>query len=174
MQMTQATPVQSSWARPELRAAAFALLPMAFAAVGAWVDQRSHQGFSAWRSACRAAGIRLESMLVFTIDLLPAASIGLFIGAMTLQFIAAVVWHRPGGARTALAAHAGCALGMLAGLALCALLPSLPLMFGAEVLVAAGSAMILCRGTSAKPRTSVRQHAYQGVYRPATPLPKIS
>jgi len=96
---------------------------MGFAVVGACIDERSHQGFSAWRSACRAAGIGLESMLIFTIDLLFAASIGLFLGAMAMQFIAALVWHRPGGARTALAAHAGCALGMIAGLALCALLP---------------------------------------------------
>ncbi|HET9862125.1 MAG TPA: hypothetical protein VFP37_01675 [Steroidobacteraceae bacterium] len=129
----------------EWRAGALALLPMAFAAAGAGIDERTHQGFSAWRSACRAAGIRLESMLVLTIDLLPAASIGLFLGVMALQFAGALLWHRPGGARVTLSAHAGCASGMAAGLLLCAFVPSVPLMLGAELLVAAGSATLFCR-----------------------------
>jgi hypothetical protein len=144
----------------EWRAAALALLPKAFSAGGAAIDQRTHQGFSAWRSACRAAGIRLEAMLVLTIDLLPAASIGLFIGVMALQFAGAVLWHRPGGARVTLCAHAGCALGMASSLLVCELVPTVSLMLGSELLIAAGSAMLMCRTASGlHARKSLADHS---------------
>ena len=131
--------------RPEVRAAALAMMPMAFAAVGAWLDERTHLGFTNWRSACRAAGFRLESLLVFTVDLLPAALIGALLGGVLLHFSAAVVWFQPGGARITLAAHAACLLGMTSALLLCSVLPSLTLMLLAEVAVTCIAAALLCR-----------------------------
>ena len=68
------------------RAVALALLPMAFAVPGAWIDEQHHLGFSTWRSACRSAGVTLESLVIFTLDLLPAALIGMVLGMN----------HRPG------------------------------------------------------------------------------
>src|SRR5688572_12952036 len=103
----------------ELRAAALALLPMAFAAAGAWIDERTHLGFSNWRSACRASGLRVESLVAFTLDLLPTALIGALFGSVVLHVITAAMWFRAGGARMTLAAHGGCLLGMTVGLLLC-------------------------------------------------------
>ncbi len=128
----------------ELRAAALALVPMVFAAAGAWIDERTHLGFSNWRSACRAAGLSPQSLIAFTFDLLPAALIGALLGMMALQFSAAVFWFRAGGARMTLAAHAGCLLGMTAGLLLCSALPSLSLMWLAEMATTVAASALLC------------------------------
>ncbi len=151
----------------ECRAAALALVPMAFAAAGAWIDERTHLGFSNWRSACRAAGLSPQSLIAFTFDLLPAALIGALLGMMALQFSAAVFWFRAGGARMTLAAHAGCLLGMAAGLLLCSALPSLSLMWLAELSISAAVAALLCRlplrracAASVRLPTSVSSSAY--------------
>ena len=126
-----------------LPAVALALLPMAFAALGAWFDERTHLGFSAWRSACRSGGITLESLVIFTLDLLPTALIGLVLGVVAMQFASAALWFRAGGPRLALAAHSGCALGMAFGLWLCTLLPSIPLMLASELAVTVSVALLL-------------------------------
>lgn len=150
------------------RAAALALVPMAFAAAGAWVDERSHLGFSSWRSACRAAGFRLESLVVFTLDLLPGALIGGLLGFLLLQFLVALLWFRDGGARMTLAAHGGCLVGMASGLLLCSVIPSLSLMGLTDLSVTAVTAALLChwpkrRGriaASVSPLTSAPSNAY--------------
>jgi hypothetical protein len=129
----------------EWRAAALALLPMGFAAAGAWVDERTHLGFTTWRSACRAAGFSLHSLIVFTFDLLPVALSGALLGSIVLQFLVAALWFRPGGARMTLAAHSGCMVGMAAGLLLCPVLPSLSVAGLAETAVTVTVAAWLCR-----------------------------
>jgi hypothetical protein len=124
------------------RAAALAVMPMAFIVVGAWIDERSHLGFTTWRSACRSTGLTLHSLVSFTFDLLPTALVGALLGVMALQFSAAVLWFRVDGPRVTLAAHGGCMLGMVAGLILCLLAPSPLLMLAAELSVAAGAAAL--------------------------------
>jgi hypothetical protein len=133
-----------SFTRRPLQAMALALLPMACAALGAWLDQRTHLGFSAWRSACRSDGITLGSLAIFTLDLLPGALIGMALGVVAMQFASAALWLRAGGARLALAAHGGCALGMAFGLWLCTVVPSIPLMLAGELAVTASAALLLC------------------------------
>ena len=118
---------------------------MSLATAGAWFDERTHLGFSNWRSACRASGLSFTSLVSFTFDLLPYAMTGALFGFFVLQFAAAALWYRAGGARAALAPHAGCALGMTVGLPLCALTSSVPGMLIAEALIAAGTAALLCR-----------------------------
>jgi hypothetical protein len=130
--------------RQILRAIALALLPMAFGVLGAWLDERSHQGFSNWRSACRAGGFTIESLVIFTLDLLPTALIGMVLGAVAMQFASAALWFRDGGPRLALAAHGGCALGMAAGLFICTRFASVPLMLATELAVTAAAALVLC------------------------------
>jgi hypothetical protein len=143
-------------APPGVCAAALALLPMAFAIAGALVDERTHLGYTMWRAACRASGVTLGSLLVFTAELLPAAVVGALLGGIALQIAGAALWHRTDGARTTLAAHAGCALGMAGGLLICVLVPSLPLMLAAETLLASGLAWLLCRWPATRARrTSV-------------------
>jgi hypothetical protein len=129
----------------ELRAAALAMVPMLFAAAGAAIDERLHQGFTIWRSACRAGGLTLASLVSFTFDLLPLALLGLLVGVMALQFAVAATWYRPTGARVALGAHAGCLLGMAASLLLCLVIASPGWMLTVELSVAAGLAAALSR-----------------------------
>jgi hypothetical protein len=150
----------------EFRAAALALVPMAFAAAGAWIDERTHLGFSNWRSACRAAGLSPQSLIAFTFELLPAALIGALLGMMALQFSAALFWFRAGGARMTLAAHGGCLLGMTAGLLLCSALP-LSQMWLAEITITVVAATLLCQwparracGASVRLPTSTPSSAY--------------
>jgi hypothetical protein len=60
-------------------------------------------------------------------------------------------------ARTSLAAHAGCVVGMAAGLLLCTLALPLPLALACEVLLAAGAAAWLFgRGHNDPARASVK------------------
>lgn len=135
----------------ERRAAALSLVPMSLAMAGAWFDERMHLGFSNWRSACRASGLSFTSLVSFTFDLLPFAMTGALFGFFVLQFAAAAFWYRAGGARAALAPHAGCALGMAVGLPLCALASSVPAMVVGEALIAAGTAVFLCRTAGGRP-----------------------
>jgi hypothetical protein len=140
-----------------VQTASLALLPMASGALGAVADERLHLGFSNWRSACRAGGLTLESLVIFTLDLLPLALVGMLLGAVAMQFMSAVFWFRRGGPRMALAAHGGCALGMTSGLLLCTQLSSVPLMLGTELAVTIGVALLLCapRGRAATCAASV-------------------
>jgi len=131
--------------RDELLAAALAVVPMVFAAVGAAVDERLHQGFTIWRSACRAGGLTLPSLISFTFDLMPLALLGMLVGVMALQFVVAAAWHRPAGARIALGAHAGCMSGMAASLLLCLFVASPIWMLAVELGVAAGLGAALAR-----------------------------
>ena len=62
-----------------------ALLPMTLALAGACIDERAHLGFSNWRSACRAAGLPLSSLLSFTLELLPTAVLGALVGGIAVQ-----------------------------------------------------------------------------------------
>lgn len=138
--------------RAVVRVVLLALLPMLFGAAGAWLDERSHLGFSNWRSACRAGGFTLESLVIFTLDLLPTALIGMVLGAVAMQFASAAWWFRDGGPRAALAAHGGCALGMAAGLVLCTQFSSVPLMLATELTVTVAVAALLCVPAARKPR----------------------
>lgn len=135
----------------EWRAGALAVVPMAGAVVGACIDERLHYGYSNWVSVCRASGFRFASLVSFTLDLLPMALVGMLAGGLILQFVGATLWFRRGGARLALAAHAGCGIGMLASLALCTLASSISWMLGVELFVAIAAAMVLCRWPA--PRT---------------------
>jgi len=132
--------------RPEWRAAALALVPMALALVGLYLDERAHFGYSNWRSACRASGFDVAALVTFTIDLMPRAALGALLGVMLVQALGAVIWRAGGAPRAICAAHAGCALGMAAMLLLCAWLPSMPLMIAIEAPLAAGVAALLCQG----------------------------
>jgi len=141
--------------RPEWRAAALALVPMALALAGLCLDERAHFGYSNWRSACLASGFDVAALITYTIDLMPRAALGALLGVMLVQALGAVIWRAGGAPRAICAAHAGCAIGMTAMLLLCAWLPSLPLMIAAEVLLAAGAAALLCQaGTRPRPRFS--------------------
>jgi hypothetical protein len=149
------------------QAAMLALVPMALAVAGACVDERTHLGYTLWRAACRASGVTLGSLLVFTVELMPGAVVGALLGGVIVQIAGAVLWLRTSGPRTTLAAHAGCGIGMAGGLLICALLPSLPLMLAAEALLATATTLLLCRWPfgrgareSVKLPTSVSSSAY--------------
>jgi hypothetical protein len=126
-----------------LRAAALAAMPMALGMAGALLDERLHLGFSTWRTACRAAGLTLLSLLTFTIQLLPTAVLGVLAGGLAIQGLGLLARHRPGATRVALAAHGGCAVAMSVGLVLCTFALPLPVLLGAELLLAAAAAWIL-------------------------------
>jgi hypothetical protein len=134
----------------EIRAAALAVVPTVFAAVGAAIDEHLHQGFTIWRSSCRAAGLTLSSLISFTFDLMPLSLMGMLLGVFALQFAVAAHWHRPTGARIALGAHAGCLFGMSAGLLLCLWIASPAWMLAVELSVAAGLAAALARRPAAQ------------------------
>jgi len=130
--------------RTPLRAALLALLPMAFALGGGWIDERVHLGFSSWNSACRSQGLTFASLITFTVELLPNALLGALAGGVVLQLVGASLPGRDA-ARATLAAHAGCAFAMAVGLLMCAWIPSIPLMLGVEGVLATGTALVLCR-----------------------------
>ena len=145
---------------------ALALVPMLLALLGVVLDERSHLGYSTWLSACRAAGPNFESLVVFTMELLPTAVMGMLVGVLFIQLAGVWFRHRSWGAPSALAAHAGCASGMAGGLLLCTLALPLPLMLGAEGLLAALTAAWLFRrirgpapSASANPRTPALTNA---------------
>ena len=138
-----------------------ALVPMLLALLGVVIDERSHLGYSAWLSACRAAGPTFTSLVVFTLELLPTAVAGMLTGGLLVQLAGVWFRHHRWGAASALAAHGGCVFGMTGGLLLCTLTLPLPLMLGAEVLLAALAAAWLFRriservpAPSVKPRTA--------------------
>lgn len=140
-----------------LSSGALALLPMVLALGGGAIDERSHLGYSTWLSACRAAGLSLNSVVTFTVELLPTAVLGMLAGGVLLLLTA--VWQRRAGcpARAILAPHAGCAVGMLAGLLLCTFALPLPLMLAAEATLAAGASVwLFSRGRSTAMAASVK------------------
>jgi hypothetical protein len=100
----------------------------------------SRLGFTTWQSACRSVGISPRSLLVFTVELLPTAVIGALAGGLLVQLGGVLARGRCRGAQSALAAHGGCVLGMLAGLVFCALGLSWPIAAAAEALLAMGLA----------------------------------
>src|SRR5687768_10333696 len=111
-----------------------ALLPMAGALVGVAVDETLHLGYSNWLSACRAAGLSAASLIVFTLELLPTGVMGFLLTGLAVQACGILLRRDHCVARATLAAHAGCLLGMVAGLVLCTLSLPLPWMLGAEAL----------------------------------------
>ena len=131
--------------RGKYACAALALVPMAGAFVGGAVDEYLHLGYSNWVSACRTAGPSPLSLLRFTFELLPGAVIGFLLAGFAVQAAGILLCRVHGVAQAALAAHAGCMLGMAAGLLLCALALPLPWMLGAEALLAALAAVYLFR-----------------------------
>jgi hypothetical protein len=131
-----------------------AWLPMAFATLGAWLDERRALGFTIWRSACRGAGISLPSIATFTLELLPTAVIGALLGGLIV--LAAGARGRGGRARGAFAAHAGCTVAMPAGLLLCASALPWPLMLAAEGALAASAAAIVWWLTRIRKATYLR------------------
>lgn len=110
-------------------------LPMVLATVGAWLDERRALGYTIWRSACRAAGISLPSLVNFTLELLPSAVIGALLGGLLVLTVGLREHRRLG--RGALAAHVGCAVAMPAGLLLCASAWPVPLTLAAELALTA-------------------------------------
>ena len=121
-----------------------ALLPMALALAGAFLDERAHLGYTTWRSACRAAGLSPASLATFTLELLPRAVIGALAGGV-LVLIAGMLLRRRGHmAHCALAAHGGCLLAMALGLWLCTTALPLPWLLVTEGLLA----MAFARGLS--------------------------
>jgi hypothetical protein len=122
--------------------ALFASLPMVGAVIGAAFDQRHHQGFTTWRAACGAAGLRFGTLIDFTLQLLPTAIIGLLLGGLVVLAAGALAGDRH--ARTCIAAHAGCALTLPVALILCAFLPPL-WMLAADAVIGVAAASVLMR-----------------------------
>ena len=123
--------------RMSLACALLALIPMTGALAGVAFDEYRHLGFSNWLSACRAAGTSPGSLVVFTLELLPSAVVGLLAGGLVVQSLGILLRRRGYAPNTALAAHGGCGLGMTAGLLLCTLAPPSAWMVAVEALLAA-------------------------------------
>jgi len=125
------------------RLACLSAIPPAVAVIGGLLDERTHLGFTNWRSACRASGISLTSLLHFTFELLPMAVMGALLGGMVVLGRAVATRNRPRAADDCLAAHLGCAISMPLGLFLCALAVPVPTMLVAEISVAVIAAFCL-------------------------------
>jgi hypothetical protein len=130
------TPLQLD-ARPATLLA-LALLPMAAALAGAFVDERLRLGVTVWRSACRSSGLAVGSVITFTLELLPCAVIGALVGGLVVLAFAMRAASVSSMQRS-LAAHLGCAVTMPVGVLLCAIALPLPLMLAADAMLA-GSA----------------------------------
>jgi hypothetical protein len=134
---------------------ALALLPMAAALAGAFVDERVRLGVTTWRSACRSSGMAPASVIAFTLELLPCAVIGALIGGLAVLTFAlrtaSVI-----SMRRSLAAHLGCAVTMPAGVLLCAIALPLPLMLAADVVLAALATFAMGWALNAYPRDADR------------------
>lgn len=118
------------------------------AAAGAALDERHHQGFTTWRAACRGAGLRLSTLVEFTLQLLPLAVIGLLLGGLVVLAAGALMRDRH--ARLCVAAHAGCAVTLPVALILCAFLPPMLMLAidGVLAALAAGLWLMLMRTAS--------------------------
>jgi hypothetical protein len=135
-------------------------VPMLGALAGGWLDERHHLGFTTWRSACRAAGLRLSTLIDFTLQLLPGAICGLLAGGALLIALGIARRHTSDAA-SCFAGHAGCMLTLPAGLFLCASALPLPVMLLADTAIALLAAMLLIRftGVSVSLRTRAPSHA---------------
>lgn len=141
-------------------------LPMMLATVGAWLDERRALGYTIWRSACRATGVSLPSLVDFTLELLPSAVIGALLGGL-LVLAVGLREHRLLG-RGALAAHVGCAVAMPVGLLLCASAWPVPLTLAAEFVLTALVTAVVWRFTC------IRKATYAGVrQRGVTRIPRV-
>lgn len=135
-------------------------VPMLGALAGGWLDERHHLGFTTWRSACRAAGLRLSTLIDFTFQLLPGAICGLLAGGALLLALGIARRHTSAAA-SCFAGHAGCMLTLPAGLFLCASALPLPLMLLADAGIALLAAALLMRltGVSVSLRTRAPSRA---------------
>ena len=111
------------------------------AAAGAALDERHHQGFTTWRAACRGAGLRLSTLVEFTLQLLPLAVIGLLLGGLVVLAAGALMRDRH--ARLCVAAHAGCAVTLPLALILCAFLPPALMLAIDAILATLAAAVVL-------------------------------
>jgi hypothetical protein len=136
-----------------------ALLPMASALAGAFIDERLRLGVTVWRSACRSSGLAPASVIAFTFELLPCAVTGALLGGLAVLAFA----MRAGSVasmRRSLAAHLGCAVTMPVGVLLCAIALPLPLMLAADVVLAGSAALAMGWALNAFPRDATgRQYA---------------
>ena len=121
-----------------------AVLPMTLAVLGGLVDEWSHLGFSQWRSACRASGLTLEALAQFTLQLLPNAVLGALLGGVLVLGIG-ILRRDQACAADALGAHAGCVVGMAAGLLLCTLPLPVPVLLAGELALTVALAWFLRR-----------------------------
>jgi len=133
------------------RLAGFAAIVPLFALAGGWLDERQHLGFTAWRSACRSAGLSLTALFTFTLELLPMAVLGALAGGAGLQIVGICLRHRKGVATASLAAHGACGLGMAVCLPLCALAFPLPWLLGGELFLTVLAAALLNRLLGGRP-----------------------
>ena len=127
------------------RVTLLALLPASFAAAGAVVDESRALGVTTWRTACRTAGLSLQSVAAFTWQLLPNMIVGALLGAFLLLAFGWFSRHRAQGARECAAAHLGCFLAMPLALLGCALALPLTMMPLVDLTLSATVAMLLLR-----------------------------
>ena len=127
------------------RLALLSALPLAGATLGALIDERMHLGFTNWRSACRASGYSLGSMVSFSLELLPTAIVGLLLAGIALQAIGFALRRRGRHLERCLAVHAGCAFSMPIGLALCAFALPVSVMLVTDVLLTVAAAWLVTR-----------------------------
>jgi hypothetical protein len=127
------------------RLLAFAAMPLAGAIAGALHDERAHLGFTNWRSACRAAGLSVRSLIFFTQALLPTAIAGALAGGLVVLLMGFLFRQDRDAAHTCVAAHVGCAITMPLGLVLCTLSWPLAVMLVADVALAAAGAWLVLR-----------------------------
>jgi len=136
-----------------------AAIPMTCAVFGALVDERARLGFSQWRSACRASGLTLESLVRFTLQLLPGAVLGALLGGLAVLGAGILLRHR-GCAAGALGAHAACAIGMALGLLLCVLPLPVPLLLAGEALLTLALTLLITPTAYIDMRSSDRKSPY--------------
>jgi hypothetical protein len=128
-----------------IRLLAFAAMPLAGAIAGALHDERAHLGFTNWRSACRASGLSVSSLIFFTQALLPTAIAGALAGGLVVLLMGFLFRRNRDSARTCVAAHVGCVITMPLGLVLCTLSWPLAVMLVADVALAAACAWLVLR-----------------------------
>jgi hypothetical protein len=130
---------------PKARVTLLALLPTSLAAAGAVIDESRSLGVTTWRTACRAAGLSLNSVAAFTWQLLPNMIAGALLGALLLLSLGGLLRHRREQVRECTAAHLGCFLAMPLALLGCALALPLAMMPLVDLLLAAIAATLVLR-----------------------------
>ncbi len=120
--------------------------------LGALFDELRFLGFTNWRTACLAEGPSLQTLLVFTRELLPSAIVGMLTGAFLVVLIGVAARRADSAAHSCLAAHLGCFVSMPLMLAVCAFAPSAAVMLVTDVMLAALAAMLILRVVSRRPR----------------------